>query len=130
MNAGAGRVLVADDDRGVRESVAEILQQFGYTVTEAEDGEEALERLAAGTVDAVVLDVKMPRRDGLSVLEEMSPQPPPPGIVLVTAYDVGPEIRVRLGNRVATVLRKPVPPKTLLDAVARAVGIGRGADSA
>ncbi|MGH7733611.1 MAG: response regulator, partial [Gemmatimonadales bacterium] len=103
MNASTGRVLVADDDRGVRESVSEILERFGYSVTEAEDGQDALEKLAAGHVDAVVLDVKMPRRDGLEVLEEMMPQPPPPGVVLVTAYDVGPEIRVLLANRVTKV---------------------------
>lgn len=121
-----GRVLVADDDRAVRESAAEILQRSGFTVTKACDGQEALEQLAAGEVDAIVLDVRMPRRDGLSVLEVMDPQPPPPGVVLVTAYDVGPEIRVRLNDRVTRILRKPVPPPTLIDSVTEAVRVARG----
>jgi len=121
-----GRVLVADDDKSVRESAAEILQRSGFTVTKAFDGQDAMEQLAAGDVDAVVLDVKMPRRDGLSVLEDMDPEPPPPGIVLVTAYDVASEVRLRLGRRVTGILRKPVPPKILTESVTEAVRIGRG----
>lgn len=125
----SGRVLVADDDRAVRESAAEILQRSGFTVTKASDGQEALEQLAAGEIDAVVLDVRMPRRDGLSVLEDMDPQPPPPGVVLVTAYDVGSEIRVRLGRRVTGILRKPVPPRMLIESVTEAVRVARGSGS-
>ena len=126
-----GRVLVADDDRGVRESVTEILESCGFIVTEARDGQEALERLVAGEIDALVLDVRMPRRDGLAVLDHMDPAPPPPGVVLVTGFDVGEEIRVRLGGRVARILRKPVPPPTLIEAVTDAVRLKRhdGGDS-
>jgi CheY-like chemotaxis protein len=120
-----GRVLIADDDRGVRESVAEILSSYGYSVVEADDGDVALERLAAGDVDAVLLDVKMPRRDGLSVLDDMTPPPPPPGVILVTAYDITPDERRRLGGRVTRILRKPVPPRTLLDVIGEAIRASR-----
>ena len=123
--AETGRILVADDDRGVRESVAEILVSYGYTVVEADDGDVALDRLAAGDVDAVLLDVKMPRRDGLAVLDEMEPAPPPPGIVLVTAYDITPDLRRRIGGRVTKILRKPVPPRTLLDVIGEAIRSAR-----
>lgn len=125
-----GTVLVADDDRSVRESVAEILESDGYRVVEATDGEEALERLHSGEVDAVLLDIKMPRRDGLSVLDVMSPPPPPPSVVLVTAYDVEPEVKRRLGGRVIRILRKPVPPMLLLDVVDDAMRAAGTADGA
>lgn len=117
----AGSVLVADDDRGVRESVVEILESAGYTVVEAYDGDDALEQLERNAVDAVLLDVRMPRRDGLSVIEEMLPVPPPPGVILITAYDVEPEMQQQLRPRVMRFLRKPVPPLTLLQVVADAV---------
>ena len=130
MTPPEGRVLVADDDRSVRTSVAEILASDGYSVVEAQDGIEGLERLSAGEVDAVVLDVKMPRCGGLEMLDQMVPRPPPPGVILVTAYDVGPEIRVRFADRIVRVLRKPVPPAALLAAVAEAIEISRGSQSA
>lgn len=129
MAAGAGSVLVADDDRGVRESVVEILESAGYTVVEAFDGEDALEQLNRNAVDAVLLDVRMPRRDGLSVIEGMAPVPPPPGVILVTAYDMEPEVQQQLRPRVLRFLRKPVPPLTLLEVVADAVRAGQDARS-
>lgn len=127
MGADAGSVLVADDDRGVRESVVEILESAGYTVVTAYDGEDALVQLEHNAVDAVLLDVRMPRLDGLSVIEEMAPVPPPPSVVVVTAYDVEPEVQVQLGPRVLRFLRKPVPPLTLLQVVADAVRAGQAA---
>jgi DNA-binding response OmpR family regulator len=63
------RVLVADDDPGVRTSVAAALRREGYTVELASDGMEALERLGGGPFDCVVLDVLMPWLDGLTRTE-------------------------------------------------------------
>lgn len=128
MTARRGaRVLIADDDRGIRISVAEILSRGGYTVSEASDGQEALDKLASDEVDAVVLDVKMPRKDGIAVLDDMFPNPPPPGVLLISAYDIDRETRVRLGRKVHKVMRKPVRPLDLLEAVSEAVEIARAA---
>ena len=124
------KVLVADDDRGVRVSVVRILSGCGYSVAEAEDGQEALDKLAIDEIDAVVLDVRMPRKDGISVLEDLVPAPPPPGVLLVTAYDIDRETRSRLGTRVLRILRKPVPPPVLIEAVSEAVEAARSARSA
>lgn len=65
------RVLVVDDDPGVRTSVAAALRREGYTVELASDGMEALDRLGAGPFDCVVLDVLMPRLDGLEVCRRL-----------------------------------------------------------
>jgi CheY-like chemotaxis protein len=124
------RILVADDDRGIRVSIKKILSRLGYQVAEAEDGQDALDKLARGDVDAVVLDVKMPRKDGITVLDEMFPEPPPPGVLLVSAYDIDRQTRTRLGTRVHKVLRKPVPPPTLIEAVSEAIEVARSARSA
>jgi CheY-like chemotaxis protein len=113
-------VLVADDNAGVRESVCEILRSVGYEVTEADDGDAALERYNEQPSEVVVLDVRMPRLDGISVVENMVPTPPPPAIVLVSAYDLDQEARTRLGTRIFRFLRKPVSPPDLLNAVSEA----------
>lgn len=122
-----GRVLVADDDVAVRQSTVRILEALGYVVAEAQDGEEALEKLAAVAFEVIVLDVKMPRRDGISVVEAMDPAPPPPVVLLVSAYDIERDTRVRFGAKVHRVLRKPVPPSTLVTAIEEAVVVARSA---
>ncbi|MGH3564198.1 MAG: response regulator, partial [Mycobacterium sp.] len=61
----ATRVLVVDDDRAVRESLRRSLTFNGYAVSLASDGVEALEAIASDRPEAMVLDVMMPRLDGL-----------------------------------------------------------------
>jgi len=59
------RIVVADDDRISREMLADILRRAGYVVEALEDGQEAVERIARGGVDLVLLDIVMPRLSGL-----------------------------------------------------------------
>jgi two-component system OmpR family response regulator len=61
------RVLVADDDRHIREVVRFALERDGHRVVEAEDGARALEEFRSEAADLVVLDIVMPERDGLDV---------------------------------------------------------------
>jgi len=65
------RVLVADDDRHIREVVRFALERDGHHVVEAEDGARALDRFAESPADLVVLDIVMPERDGLEVCREI-----------------------------------------------------------
>jgi two-component system response regulator MprA len=65
------RILVVDDDPGVRKAVGRALAFEGYDVIDAADGEEALQLAATGDPDAVVLDVGMPRIDGLEVCRRL-----------------------------------------------------------
>ena len=59
---------MVDDDEANREVLGRRLQRLGYGVVDARDGVEALERMAAGGIDLVLLDVMMPRLDGYGVL--------------------------------------------------------------
>ncbi len=72
-----GRVLVVDDSRMNRLTLARLLEQLGHAVVEAEDGREALDRLASspGAIDLVLLDVVMPVLDGFETLEAMKGDP-------------------------------------------------------
>jgi CheY-like chemotaxis protein len=113
-------VLVADDNDGLRTTTAAILRSVGYTVTEAQDGEAALEELNQKPFDVVVLDERMPKLNGTEVLETLAPEPPPPAIMMASAYDFDSDLRQRLGTRVFKYLKKPVPPKELIEAVGEA----------
>ncbi|MHB8681271.1 MAG: response regulator [Acidimicrobiales bacterium] len=118
-------VLVADDDANVRETTAEVLALGGYEVLQAEDGLEALDLLSAHPVQVLVLDVRMPRCDGMEVLRRIDP--PPPVVLLMSAYESTSDMRQAAGAKVWRFLRKPLPPMTLLAAVADAVAQGSGA---
>ncbi|NYH79285.1 two-component system response regulator MprA [Actinopolyspora biskrensis] len=65
------RILVVDDDRAVRESLRRSLEFNGYQVELASDGQQALESLTAARPDAMVLDVMMPKVDGLEVARRL-----------------------------------------------------------
>jgi two-component system response regulator VicR len=68
-------VLVVDDDREVSQCLGVRLQAAGFTVLSAYDGEEGLAAAYANQPDAVVLDVRMPKKDGLTVLRELRTTP-------------------------------------------------------
>ena len=82
----APMVLVADDDRTIRRNLIKLLQSEGYRTLEAVDGAEALALVAAEAPDAVLLDLKMPGRDGLEVLGELGPALADLPVIVVTAF--------------------------------------------
>src|SRR5579862_4534071 len=65
------RVLVVDDDARERLSLSTLISGFGYAVETAEDGDEALQKLGSGSLDAIVTDLMMPRVDGFALLRQM-----------------------------------------------------------
>ena len=81
------RILVVDDDRAVRESLRRSLAFNGYTVERAEDGVEARDAIANERPDAVVLDVMMPRLDGLEVCRQLRSTGDDLPILVLTARD-------------------------------------------
>lgn len=82
------RVLIVDDEKIKRVTLADDLAAHGYEVETAADGEEALERLRARHFDVVVADVKMPRVDGLELLRyiKQGEQAPATDVIMMTAY--------------------------------------------
>lgn len=63
-------VLIVDDDKSIRSTLSEILAYEGYQITEAKDGEEALSRLETQHYEVVLCDIKMPKLDGMALLEK------------------------------------------------------------
>ena len=80
------RVLVVDDDAGVRYTLREILESADVEVAEAEDGRVALDWLGREHADLVITDLRMPRLDGMMLLSELSAVPDPPRVIVLTAH--------------------------------------------
>lgn len=112
------RILIAEDETLVRSGIRTLLErQEGMTVVaEATDGEEALARLRYG-IDVALLDVRMPRRGGIEVLDGMREWPSPPACLLLTTFDDRDALLagVRAGAR--GYLRKDVTIQTLARAI-------------
>ena len=81
------RVLVVDDDKAVRESLRRSLEFNGYDVTLASDGAEALASIASRTPDALVIDVMMPRLDGIETTRALRTAGNDLPILVLTARD-------------------------------------------
>jgi two-component system response regulator AtoC len=79
-------VLIAEDEPQARDALRELLEDEGYRVLTARDGREAAALLAVEAVDAAVLDIRMPEKDGLAVLRELRAEEDPPPVLMMTAY--------------------------------------------
>jgi DNA-binding NtrC family response regulator len=81
-----GRILVVDDEADIRESFETLLELEGYTVVLAENGTEGLAKFESGVYDLVLLDLMMPDRSGLDVLDDIRKRDRETPVFLVTAY--------------------------------------------
>jgi DNA-binding response OmpR family regulator len=84
----APRILLVDDDRGLLVPLAEQLSHDGFEVTTARDGEEALRRLDTAWPDLLIIDLLMPRMDGLALAREVKARADLP-IIVLSAIDAG-----------------------------------------
>jgi PAS domain S-box-containing protein len=117
-------VLVVDDDRGVRESVAELLRDEGCQVQTACDGREALDLVEKTPFDLVLSDVVMPRMDGYELYQECRRIRPKTAVALMTAfyYDKDHVIkRSRLEGLEGVLFKKPIDPDRLRNVLASLV---------
>ncbi len=124
------RILVAEDDPGMRGLLERILAQAGYAVTTAEDGQAALQTFRRERPALLVTDLKMPRLDGMALLRRVLAEAPGTPAVVLTAFGTveGAVEAMRLGA--FDYLSKPLPdPEHLRDVVARALA-ARGASPA
>src|SRR5215472_2804659 len=80
------RILVVDDEEGIRESLSSILREEGYAVETAASGEEALEIASRGDVQAVLLDIWLGGMDGLETLSRLQNLPRPPAVIVISGH--------------------------------------------
>ncbi len=88
------RILLADDEEALRELLREQLSAQGYTIDEAKDGVEAIEKLQQNSYQLAILDINMPRKNGLDVLRHIREQNLPMRVIMLTGrvgFSVGSE---------------------------------------
>lgn len=101
-----GLILLVEDDRSIRETTKIGLSDAGFNVVTAADGDEALSRFRSATPDAVVLDVMLPKRDGLEVLRKIRDHSATP-VVMLTARDATSDVVVGLELGADDYITKP-----------------------
>jgi DNA-binding NtrC family response regulator len=111
-------VLVVDDEPGMRDTLVAILELQGYRASSAPDGESACAAVQDGSFDVVVMDIRMPGRDGVSVLEQLGD--PPPHVILMTAYAQEERLRAAVQANAFAIVHKPFETRRMLGLVAEA----------
>ena len=114
----SGRILVADDEPSVRESVGYALEQEGFAVTLATDGDDAADKLGNGEIpfDLLILDIMMPGRSGLDLCRDVRGRSPVP-IILLTAKDAEVDKVVGLEVGADDYMTKPFSVRELIGRV-------------
>jgi two-component system chemotaxis sensor kinase CheA len=123
--AEAPKVLVIDDQFTVRELQRSILETAGYRVETANNGVEALERIALGGVDIVLSDVEMPEMDGFELLKAIREDPESGSLPVVMVTSMGGEEQRRRGAEEgadAYIVKEDYDQQALLDVIARLIG--------
>lgn len=82
----AGKILVIDDERSIRNTLSEILGFEGYTVTEASDGNDGIQKIGSSTFDCILCDIKMPKADGIEVLERAKQLAPDTPFIVISGH--------------------------------------------
>ena len=124
------RILVAEDEKSIREFIVINLKRSGYDVIEAENGEIALKRYdeAAGNIDIALLDIMMPVMDGLTVCKALRERSSTIGIIMLTAKTQEMDKITGLLVGADDYVTKPFSPSELMariDAVYRRVNVNR-----
>jgi DNA-binding response OmpR family regulator len=119
------RILVADDEAGVRAFLRDALEQGGHEVTEAADGKQALQQARAEPVDLVITDLVMPKQEGIETIRALRKEMPGIGIIAITGKFEGPYLKMVQMLGADAVLTKPVSAEILLAKVAEVLKLRR-----
>ncbi len=115
------RALVVDDDLEIGRFTARILDQAGYQVLTASDGQEALALLDTGDVDVLVTDLAMPRLDGLDLISELRQSNRLLPVVATSGEDYTTYLKIAICLGASVMLLKPYTPQQLTEAVQEAL---------
>ena len=113
-------ILIADDEPSIRHVLTLVLAEKGYEVRAVQDGEEALKELSVRPYDAVICDVRMPKVDGLELLQKALPQWPDLTFIVMSAYGT-PEAALKAESLGAyDYVPKPFKPEEMVPALRKA----------
>lgn len=113
------KILIVEDDHGLREALVDTLLLGGYQVTPVESAESAMIKLAENEYDLLVSDIQMPGMNGLSLLKSVKNKYPNLPIVLMTAYANVNDAIQAMRDGATDYLSKPFAPQVLLNLIGR-----------
>ncbi|HHX65466.1 MAG TPA: response regulator [Chloroflexi bacterium] len=102
------RILVVDDDLGIRETMFDILTLENYSVDVAASGEEAVERCRKERYDVALLDIRMPGMNGVETLRVLREIDPNLRVIMITGHEVGDLASEAMEAGAEAVFRKPL----------------------
>jgi DNA-binding NtrC family response regulator len=115
------KLLIVDDEANVRLMLQTALESAGYTVVQAQDGRAALDRLRAEPCALALLDLKMPRMDGMELLRKLRAQGDVTPVVILTAHGSVPEAVEAMKLGAIDFVSKPITPDALRKVVAEVI---------
>ena len=111
------RILIVDDQAAVREALSYALDFEGYDTTEARDGDAALQAVASGEFEVVLLDIKMPGLDGMQVLTELREKHPELPVIMISGHGDIETAVVAVKQGACDFLQKPLDTNRVLVSV-------------
>jgi two-component system, chemotaxis family, chemotaxis protein CheY len=120
----AKTILTVDDSASIRQMVSYTLKDAGYTVTEAVDGQDGLDKARAGRFDLVFTDQNMPRMDGLALIKQLRALPQYTSVPILMLTTESSDTMKSQGRAAGATgwLVKPFDPQKLLDVVRKVIG--------
>jgi CheY-like chemotaxis protein/anti-sigma regulatory factor (Ser/Thr protein kinase) len=115
------RILVVDDDRATRHVLTAVLEHAGFEASAAKDGVDALSQLRRRRFDLLLLDVWMPRMNGLELLTKLRTRRRRPRVVVMTSDDTPETLLKAVSEQAVRYVHKPVAPAALVETVRQAL---------
>lgn len=101
-------ILFVEDDEKIRDLFCPFFKGKGHQVREARDGQQAVSAASQQPFDLILMDIKMPKLDGISALQEIRKVSPATKIVLMTGFHVADDLEQMLKQEAIECLRKPI----------------------
>src|SRR4030043_1408451 len=114
------KILICEDEPDAKESLASILKDRGYDVYTTEDGEQAVKAARQNNPDLILLDIRMPKLDGLEVAKEVRKYDAVTKIIFISAFQSPELVKEAAKYNFSDYILKPTYPESLLQAVEQA----------
>ena len=115
------RILIVDDEANVRVVFSDVLRKESYMVKGVKDGPEAIKAIGEETFDLALVDLRMPRMDGIEVLENIKKRKPEIPVIIYTGYGSVTTAVEAMRKGAADYLNKPFSPEDLKSSIRKAL---------